>query len=136
MQSVRLIENERLRRCLGYYFGRGDLGYYHPDGGFMKQVIALILVVGLAGCVAGPSTISTEQRLAFTCKSYDSTLEVLTAAKHRLSSEQIETINAVRPVANSICYSGGEVENPQQALERLEDILARLNGIQANVGDK
>lgn len=82
----------------------------------------------LAGCAVGPASLSTEQRLALTCKSYDSTLELLVAVKPKLSEAQVQAVNEVRAVANPICYQHN-IQTAEGALERLERVLARLNGI-------
>lgn len=101
----------------------------------MKQaIIGCAAAIVLAGCSIGPTTISPEQRLATMCKSYDSTLEVLTAVKPKLTAEQIETVNDVRAIANPICYQH-DITSTESALEKLERVLAQLNGIQAKVGD-
>lgn len=95
-------------------------------------IVTIATAVLLMGCAAIPN--SNEARLASMCKSYDSTLEVLTAAKSELSEQQVATINDLRAIANPICYNH-DFSAPGDPLDKLEDVLARMNGIQANVGD-
>lgn len=77
-------------------------------------VVALLLV----GCTSQ----NAERNLLVACQGYASTLTTLAALRGsgKLTDEQVDTVNSLRPSLNAICEQD-EYDDPKAALDIVQD---------------
>ena len=93
----------------------------------MRKCLVSLLFMVLAGCV-GLSGLTPQQEIAASCKIYISTLNVMTALKHKMTHKQIDSVNAVIKIAHLTCT--GEKPGKDATWETAVAIESAVNILQ------
>lgn len=92
-----------------------------------KITLGIALALGLTACVAPATGVDTDRaNLRFACTSYATILVVLASNKDSLPDEAKRTILDLNEIVSPVCLNLDTVTNYNEALDRVQDALFKL----------
>lgn len=92
-----------------------------------KIALGVTLALGLTACVAPATGVDTDRaNLRFACTSYATILVVLANNRDSLPEEAKRTILDLNAIVSPVCLNLDTVTNYNEALDRVQDALFKL----------